>query len=363
MKLVVFGLSLSSSWGNGHATTYRGLLKAFAARGHDIVFYERDVPWYAASRDLADPDYCRLRLYNTLDELGSIPALLEGADAVMIGSFVQEGPELIRRIAAAEPSLLAFYDIDTPVTVSRLERGDREYVTRELVPAFDLYFSFSGGPIMDRLQRDFGARDVRFLGCNADAEVYAPQPGAAQDFDLGYLGTYDASRQPALERLLIEPARRLPSRRFIVAGPQYPATIRWPDNVTRLDHLPPDAHARFYSSLRFALNVTRADMVKAGFSPSVRIFEAAACGAPVVTDNWAGLDSYFEPGREIIVANRTADMIRLLTDDRVDRKGIGQAGRSRVLAGHSAAKRAEELEAHLTSFAGRRFQEARRIAS
>lgn len=351
MKLIVFGLSLSSSWGNGHATTYRGLLKAFAARGHEVVFFERDLPWYAASRDLAAPDFCDLRFYAGLDELDDVADEIAAADAVMVGSFVPEGVGLVERIRPMADGVLAFYDIDTPVTVARLESGEEDYIAQSLLGAFDVYLSFSAGPILDRLSGQFGIRNVRPLLCNADTDLYRPVPEPMR-FDLGYLGTYDESRQPALERLLIEPARRLPDRRFVVAGAQYPAGIDWPANVERIEHLPPSRHAAFYSSLRFALNVTRADMVRAGFSPSVRVFEAAACGVPVVTDPWPGLETFFVPGAEIMVAASTEDAVSLIeSQGRVDARAIGAAARRRVLAEHSAARRAEQLETALTAAA------------
>jgi spore maturation protein CgeB len=340
MKLVFFGLSLSSSWGNGHATTYRSLLRALAARGHDIIFYEEDVPWYAENRDLPKPDFCRLKFYRELSEID--PADIAGADAVTIGSYVTRSAELAC-MAAAEGVVTAFYDIDTPVTVTKLDKGGADYLARETVPLFDVYFSFTGGPIMRRIEARYGARRVELLGCSADPEIYAPSD-EPREYALGYLGTYDPSRQPALEKLLIEPARKMPGRRFIVAGPQYPDDIDWPGNVERIDHLPPAEHAGFYNSLEFALNVTRADMVAAGYSPSVRIFEAAACGRPVITDVWPGLDTFFEPEAEILLAESAEDVIAHLEMSENEREAIGGAGRHRVLRDHVAAVRAETFE-------------------
>ncbi len=343
MKLVVLGLSLGSSWGNGHATTFRALLKAFAARGHDVLFLERAVPWYAGDhRDLADPDYCRLDYYADLDDLTRWQSEIAAADAVIVGSYVPDGVA-VGRYVQQHARTAAFYDIDTPVTLAKLARGDHEYLSPAIIPGYDVYLSFTGGPTLDRLERDFGSPAARALYCSVDDASYRPLDVPAR-WDLSYLGTYSDDRQPTLTRLLIDVARAQPHRRFAVAGPQYPADIDWPANVERIDHLPPAEHAAFYSASRFTLNVTRADMIAAGWSPSVRLFEAAACGTPIISDRWEGLDSIFVDGAEIILADTCADVIGAL--DR-DATALGQAARARVLADHTAATRAAQLEAHL----------------
>jgi spore maturation protein CgeB len=347
MKLVVLGLSLSSSWGNGHATTFRALLKAFAERGHDILFLERDVPWYRDHRDVTDPDYCRLEYYADLDELAARRADIERADAVIVGSYVPEGVAVARLVQRAARGVAAFYDIDTPVTLAKLERADFEYLSPEVLAGFDVYLSFTGGPTLRLIERRYGAPAARALYCSVDPDSYPPLDVPTR-WDLSYLGTYSPDRQPTLERLLIEPARRLPHRRFVVAGPQYPADIDWPANVERIEHLPPSDHPAFYSASRFTLNVTRADMIAAGWSPSVRLFEAAACAVPVISDRWEGLDSLFAPGREILLADRADDVTEALeAGDPARARAIGRAARARVLAAHTAAHRAAELEACL----------------
>lgn len=349
MKLVVLGLTLSSSWGNGHATTFRALLSAFAARGHDIVFLERDKPWYAANRDLSDPDFCELRYYRSLDELHRWRGEIAEADAVMVGSYVPEGVAVGRFVQQHAKGVTCFYDIDTPVTVARLARGDFEYLTPELIPGYAVYFSFTGGPMLARLESEFGAPRARALYCSVDAASYRPVQ-VPQRWDLSYLGTFSDDRQPTLERLLIETARRCPDRRFAVAGPQYPATIEWPANVERIEHLAPADHPAFYSASRFTLNVTRADMVAAGWSPSVRLFEAGACAAPIISDRWPGIECLFEPHREIILADTTADVIAALDEDAA---AIGARARRNVLLHHSSQRRAEQLERDLGENFGR----------
>jgi spore maturation protein CgeB len=362
LSIVVLGLSITSSWGNGHATTYRGLVRELAARGHDVLFLERDLPFYADNRDLPEPPYGRTDLYTSFDELTSRHReAVRNADVVIVGSYVPEGVRIGHWVCDTARGLRAFYDIDTPVTLAKLDRGDEEYVSRPLVGRYDLYLSFTGGPTLRTLERDYGAKAARALYCSVDPALYFPEPhftnaaasasglgSATGRLDLGYLGTYSEDRQPALERLLLAPARQWPEGRFAVVGPQYPAGIDWPANVQRAPHLPPSEHRAFYNAQRFTLNVTRADMVRAGHSPSVRLFEAAACGTPIISDRWAGIESIFTPNDEILIADSTESALRILRDtSEATRLAIGQRARARVLAEHTAAHRAESLERYV----------------
>ncbi len=348
MHLVVLGLSLSSSWGNGHATTYRALLEAFAARGHRVTFLERDKPWYRDHRDFAAVPYCELIFYDSLDELATThDDLIAGADVALVGSYVPDGVAVGRLVQANARALRAFYDIDTPVTLAKLARGDHEYLSPELIPGYDAYFSFTGGPTLRHIERTYGSPAARALYCSVDPARYHPI-AVERRYDLGYLGTYSDDRQPVLERLLIEPARRSPHLAFVVAGPLYPAGIDWPANVHRLDHVAPQDHAAFYNRCRWTLNVTRADMVAAGWSPSVRLFEAAACGTPIISDRWAGLDALLAPGREIALADDAGAVVATLIGTGEDeRRAMAARARDRVLAEHTAAHRAAGFEADL----------------
>jgi spore maturation protein CgeB len=349
LNIVVFGLSITSSWGNGHATTYRALLKAMARQGHSILFLERDVPWYRDHRDLPQAPYCRIELYDSLiDVPRRYGRQIADADLVILGSYVPDGAALADWITTTANGVTAFYDIDTPVTLAALANGDAEYIRAKTIPRFDLYLSFTGGPALDTIETKFGSPRPRALYCAVDPDLHTPMKIALR-WGLGYIGTYSSDRQPAVERLLLEPARLLPTEHFAVAGPQYPAAIRWPDNVERFAHLAPSDHATFYCAQRYTLNVTRADMVSAGYSPSVRLFEAAACATPVVSDWWEGLDAFFEPGHEILIAEDGEDVLRHLALDDRSRASIGRRARRRVLESHTAEHRARELEQHVAA--------------
>ena len=347
LRIVILGLSITSSWGNGHATTYRGLVRELTARGHDILFLERDVPWYASNRDLPRPPHGRTALYLDLAELKRRFATeVAEADMVIVGSYVPEGTEIGAWVIQTARGLTAFYDIDTPVTLAKLARRDEEYLTADLIRAYDLYLSFTGGPTLERLEQEFGSPMARPLYCSVDPELYYPEP-VAMRWDLGYMGTYSDDRQPALARLLMEPARAWPEGSFVVAGPQYPKTLRWPGNVQRVQHLPPKHHRGFYNAQRFTLNLTRADMIAAGYSPSVRLFEAAACGTPIISDHWDGIETLFELGEEILIAHSSRDVLEWVRDfPDEERRTLGIRCRARVLAQHTAAHRAAELESY-----------------
>ncbi len=353
LSYVFLGLSITSSWGNGHATTYRGLLSALAARGHRILFLERDLGHYAANRDLPRPPYARTELYESLADLAQrFSFAVASADVVIVGSFVPEGARVAAWVLAMARGATAFYDIDTPETLAALEQGGSPYLAPELVPRFDLYLSFTSGPTLARIERRFGARRARALCCSVDPDAYHPID-APRRWDLGYLGTYDADRQRGLARLLLEPAQRLPRGRFIVAGPQYPASITWPANVERTAHVSPGDHRAFYGAQRFTLSVTRRRMAEAGFSPSVRLFEAAACGVPVISDSSPGLDEFFEVGREILVADSADEVLRILaTTSEAERVAVGARARARVLAEHTGAHRAAALDDYVREVTG-----------
>jgi spore maturation protein CgeB len=355
LEIVIIGLSITSSWGNGHATTYRGLVGELCARGHSVLFLERDAPWYAENRDLPKPPFCRTCLYESVEELKAVYGTdVRSADLCIVGSFTPDGADICEWVTALAKGVSAFYDIDTPVTLAKLERGEWDYLTPRVISRFDLYLSFTGGPTLQRLEQQYASPMARALYCAVDPLLYAPT-ATLKRWDLGYMGTYSDDRQPSLERLLVEPARRWREGSFVVAGPQYPTSIRWPANISRIQHLAPATHREFYNSQRFTLNITRAEMIAAGYSPSVRLFEAAACATPIISDFWAGLDEFFEIGTEILVAKDSREALRLLTEvPENERIALGGRARKRVLAEHTAGRRAEQLEDYVEEAASHR---------
>ncbi len=345
MNIVILGLSITSSWGNGHATTFRSLVKGLNKRGHRVHFLERDVPWYAKNRDFTTAGYCKISLYSSLEELQQKYAQeIENAGLVIIGSYVPQGVEVGKWVVNAAKGVKAFYDIDTPVTLAKLEQADFEYLHPEIIPQFDLYLSFAGGYIPEIFTTKYGASAAKPLYCSVDTDLYFPED-VPVNWDLGYLGTYSPDRQPPLQKLLIDAAEKWSEGKFIVAGPQFPSTIKWPRNVERTEHLPPAKHRKFYNRQRFTLNVTRKNMVDMGYSPSVRLFEAAACGIPVISDFWEGLDEFFKIGEEILVSKSAEETIYFLKNySESNRKQLGENARRKVLKSHSGEMRAKELE-------------------
>jgi spore maturation protein CgeB len=349
LKLVIFGLSITSSWGNGHATTYRALTRALHARGHQSVFFERNEEWYAENRDLPEPEFCQVHLFDDWKKaLPTIRRELANCDVAMVGSYFRDGIEAVKELVGADVPVKSFYDIDTPITVSRLREDSAEYLRADQVPLFDLYFSFTGGPMLRELESRFGARKVVPLYCSVDREKYFPRE-LNRDFkcDLSYMGTYAPDRQPKLEELLCAPARQVPNRNFLIIGSQYP-NAAWPANVRHIAHLSPEWHAQLYSSSRFVLNLTRQEMVIAGYSPSVRLFEAGACGAAMISDAWPGMESFFVPGEEILLAKDSRQVLGYLKEMDAEKLAeIGTRARARVLAEHTSDRRAEQFEAHV----------------
>lgn len=354
MNIVMLGLSITSSWGNGHATTYRGLMRELVRRGHRVLFLERDMPWYAANRDLPAPPYGRTELYHGLKDLRDrFAGEVSSADLVMVGSYVPDGIAVGEWVVTGARGVKAFYDIDTPVTLARIECGDSAYISADLIPLFDMYLSFTGGPTLRRLEQRYKSPMARPLYCSVDPDFYFTCECAVR-WDIGYLGTYSDDRQPSLDSLMLEPARRWSRGRFTVAGPLYPPDITWPDNVERIEYLPHSRHRTFYNSMKFTLNITRADMVLAGYSPSVRLFEAAACATPIISDYWEGLETFFSPGMEILVSRSAEDTLRYLHEMADgERRAVGERARARILGGHTAAHRALELEGYVREVSGR----------
>lgn len=347
LDIVFLGLTLTSSWGNGHATTYRALLKGLAQEGHRALFLECDRPWYADTRDMPDPGFCELALYDNPGDLWRFRERIAEADAVILGSYVPDGVRVLDILRVLRPKRLVFYDIDTPVTLSALRQDEAEYIARRQLPHVDLYLSFAGGAALDAL-RDLGVPRAEAFYCSVDPDLYAPQDVETR-WDLGYLGTYSADRQPGLETLLLEPARQRPDLRFVVAGAQFPKDLHWPDNVERIDHVAPPDHPAFYNAQRFTLNVTREAMRRIGHSPSVRLFEAGACGTAILSDRWTGLGDVLPEGEAVLPVASAADVLAALSLPDAARDRLAGAARATVLEKHTGRARARDLVDQLLS--------------
>ncbi len=346
MRLVVFGLSITSSWGNGHATLWRGLVRALARRGCRVSFFERDEPYYAASRDLSEIPGAEIVVYGRWSEVRDRAAAALGeADAGIVTSYCHDGIAAAALMLDGARGLAVFYDLDTPVTLASLGEGRAlSYIGPRGLRDFDLVLSYTGGPTLDALRLRLGAQRVHPLYGHADPGVHHPVAPAKQyRADLSYLGTYAADRQAALEGLFAAPARRRPAQRFLIGGAQYPDDFPWSDNIYFVRHLPPSEHPAFFSSSRLTLNVTRRAMADMGWCPSGRLFEAAACGVPTISDVWPGLESFFEPGREILLAQDADDVLAALDLTDAELTRIARAARERTLAEHTSDCRAAEL--------------------
>ena len=345
MHLVIFGLTVSSSWGNGHATHWRSIIRALARRGHDVTFFERDVPYYAAHRDLQELPSAQLVLYREWTDVAARATRdVRKADASIVTSYCPDALAATDLVHAA-PGVRCFYDMDTPVTLERLAHGEAvEYIPADGLRGFDVVLSFTGGTSLDALRQRLGARDVAPLYGTIDADEYlrgSPRPEFAAT--LSHIGTYSPDRDAQLTTLFLNVARRQPDRRFLIAGPKYPPQFNWLSNLYYMEHVSPNLHRDFYASSEFTLNITRGAMAKYGYCPQGRLFEAAACEAVVITDRWAGLDQFFDPGGEIKCASSTDEVLEAMQTDASERKRIGRAARARVLAHHTATHRAQEL--------------------
>jgi spore maturation protein CgeB len=347
MKLTIFGLTISSSWGNGHATLWRGLIGALVRRGHRVLFFERDVPYYASTRDLSEIPGGQLRLYRDWDEIWpEAEREVADSDAALVTSYCPDGAAAGALLAGSGVPHRVFYDMDTPVTLAMVEAGEvPPWLGRSALAEYDLVLSFTGGVALDKLRQRLGAARVAPLYGSVDPGIHR-RTAQADHYraDLSYLGTYAEDRQAALQELLIEPAHRLPDRRFLIGGAQYPEHFPWTPNIFFVRHLPPIEHPAFFSSSRTTLNITRRAMADMGWCPSGRLFEAAACGTPLLSDWWEGLDAFFAPADEILVARSADEAIGALSLSDAELERIAARARERVLTEHTADRRAEEFE-------------------
>jgi spore maturation protein CgeB len=355
MKLVIFGLTLSSSWGNGHATLWRGLCKALGCMGHRVVFFERDRPYYAAARDDFSLPDTQLILYSDWASVRArAAATLADADVALVTSYCPDAIEASELIFDTRARAV-FYDLDTGVTLANLAVGTPvPYIGLDGLRDYDLVLSYTGGHALPELKRMLGARWVMPLYGHVDTDVYRPtRPVERFRSDLSYLGTYAADRQQTLEQLFIVPARRRQHLRFVMAGAQYPHTFPWTQNVFFVRHLPQSQHPTFFASSRLTLNVTRAAMARCGWCPSGRLFEAAACRTAIVSDAWPGLDDFYSPGEEILLARSTTELLNALDTSDAQLERIAQHAYERTCEEHTSRHRADQLVAMLDALPAR----------
>jgi spore maturation protein CgeB len=361
VRIVIFGLTISSSWGNGHATLWRGLCKYLVRLGHSVVFFERDVPYYADARDLFEIPGGRLVLYSLWEDVQPIArsSVME-ADAAIVTSYCPDALAATDLILSQDRATPVFYDLDTPITLAKVQAGEAvPYIGPKGLEGYSLVLSFTGGQqLFDEFRGKLGARNIRPLYGHVDADLHRPVPAEAQyRADLSYLGTYSEDRQSALEALFVVPARSRQDLRFLIGGAQYPPDFPWSSNIYFVRHLPPSEHAPFFASSRLTLNVTRRAMAAMGWCPSGRLFEAAACGTPLLSDRWTGLDEFFQPGEEILLADHADDTLAALQFDQDQLSGMARRARERTLDQHSSSKRAGDFIELLEQAASRRARQ------
>lgn len=363
LSVVVLGLSITSAWGNHHAVTYRALVGELCRRGHQVVFLERDLPWYAANRDLPRPPFGRLSIYRNLRDLRArFTQAVRSAHLVIVGSNLVEGAAVARWVAETARGIRAFYDLDPARTLSGFADGATDPTAADAIRRFELFLSAAGGSALERLERESGVPMARVLYPSVDPACFRPMAMPVR-WAMGYVGNYSPDHQPHLSRLMVETARALSEQSFVVAGGNYPAGLGWPANIARVQHLYPGDQAAFHSGQRFALVISRPEAAQLGFTPSARLFEAAACGLPVVTDAWSGLETLLAPGREVLAVSGAAEVAAILADMPEERRAeIAAAGRKRVLADHTAERRVADLETYLAEVVARRRVQPRRPA-
>jgi spore maturation protein CgeB len=353
MNITIFGLSISSSWGNGHATIWRGLVRSLIEKKHKVTFFEKNVPYYEQNRDFWGIDGLNLIIYNSWPQIEMTAAsILNKADISIITSYCPDAILASDLVLCREVPLSIFYDLDAAVTIDGIENGERPfYIGKRLLKDYDIVLSYTGGVTIEKMQKLLAAKEVFPLyGC-VDPLAHRPvMPSKNYKSDLSYLGTFAADRQEKLNTFFINPAKRIPNQRFLLGGSQYPEGIQWNDNISFISHVPPSEHSSFYCSSKFTLNITRHAMANMGFSPSGRIFEASACGVPVISDEWMGIERFFTPKEEIIIVRDTQDVIETLHMPESERLAIAGKAYLRVIREHTAANRIEQFEKIVNQF-------------
>ena len=349
LDIAFFGSSLVSAYWNGAATYYRGIVRALAERGHQVTFYEPDAHGRQEHRDLADPEWARVVVYSCESEAGVLAALDEAreADLVVKASGVGAFDALLEQAALdlQRPStMVVFWDVDAPATLDRLDR-DPDDPFHALIPRYDLVLTYGGGrPVVDAYER-LGARQCVPIYNALDPSTHHPVPPDPRfACDLAFLGNRLPDREARVEEFFLAAALAHPECRFLLGGSGWSDKPR-PINVGYLGHVYTRDHNAFNATPRAVLNVNRESMARYGFSPPTRVFEAAGAGGCLITDAWKGIELFLEPGREVLVATSGMAVAAHLDGLRPERAAsIGRAARERLLAEHTYAHRAAQVE-------------------
>lgn len=344
-RFVFLGWSITATWGNAHAPIYRTLLRALVARGHHVLFLERLNEQFASVRDL--PAACgEVQFYGSVQDLRArFTRDIRTAHCVVVGSSVAEGIEESNQIANwvldTARGVRAFYDFDPAATMASIEALS--------IADFDLYLSLTGGSQLTQMAAELNRTYVRALHCSFDPAWHTPMD-ATKQWELGYVASDTPEERPIIERYLLEVARRIPHGRFVVAGSICDDNRQWPSNVRRIAPVMNTHQRGFYAQQRFALNLT--PPTARAVAPHSRLFQAAACGTPIITDHWPGLDQFFEPGAEVLIAESPDDVVRHLCEvpDAV-RKTLSARARRRLLRAHTPSHRARALERYVEEVA------------
>jgi spore maturation protein CgeB len=351
MRIAFYGSSLLSSYWNGAATYYRGLLSDLARRGHEIVFYEPDAFDRQSHRDIDPPDWAKVVVYPATDEaVRKVIAEAGKADVVVKASGVGVFDDVLLAgvVAASRPDAIRiFWDVDAPATLAEIG-ADPGHPLRRALPALDMVLTYGGGPPVVDAYRRFRARNCTPIYNALDPETHFPVPAEPRfAADLAFLGNRLPDRERRVEVFFLAPAARLPARQFLIGGSGW-ETRPMPPNVRSIGHVPTADHNAFNASAMAVLNIARDSMATNGFSPATRVFEAAGAAACIVTDAWEGIELFLRPDEEILVARDGADVadhLARLTPARA--REIGEAARRRILAEHTYSRRGAEVDAIL----------------
>ena len=357
LNISFFGSSLVSAYWNGAATYYRGLIRALHERGHRITFYEPDAYQRQQHRDMPDPAWARSVVYAPTDEAALLTvSRAQSSDVVIKCSGVGVGDALLERAVLdlqRPETLVAFLDVDAPATLDRIQ-ADEGDPFRELIPQYDFILTYGGGPPVVNAYIAAGASECVPIYNALDPHTHFPVPPETRfKADLAFLGNRMPDRESRVEEFFLNAAAQLPGRRFLLGGNGWDDKPKAP-NVNYICHVYTREHNAFNCTPAAVLNVNRGSMARYGFSPPTRVFEAAGAGACLITDQWEGIEMFLEPNTEVLVASdgdEVAELVQQLTAERA--RAIGQAARRRVLAGHTYAHRAEQLERMLQGKSGR----------